>query len=122
MEYTSIQLPKVNRRFSSVDIEITPTQPGDNSTETPPMSEYMKEYFKYDDYLYSSGQRGVLTYEVTQDNLHMFKTLLKRFAEVEVGDVIEKWDDGGWSELAGRQGLILYRDGKLIGKYTTAKS
>ena len=61
----------------------------------------------------SQMQEPVYHPVVTEDNIEYIKAQFKT-EDVQIGDTVETWDNGGWNALAGRAGLQLKRNGKDI--------
>jgi hypothetical protein len=43
-------------------------------------------------------------------------------AEMQPGDELWEWDTGGWHQLAGRGGIAIVRDGKIVRQWCEVKS
>ena len=50
---------------------------------------------------------------VTEENIEYVKAQF-RTEDVQIGDTVHTWDNGGWGALAGRAGLQLKRNGKDV--------
>ena len=61
------------------------------------------------------------SYLVTEDNI---KTVKEKFKteDIQIGDEIRYWDDGGWEYLAGRAGEEIVREGKILHRILTMLS
>jgi hypothetical protein len=42
--------------------------------------------------------------------------------DIKIGDIINEWNDGGWTSLAGRAGEDVVRNGEIIYKRLTKMS
>jgi hypothetical protein len=62
-----------------------------------------------------------IEYEVTSKNIRSVRNRF-RTKDIQVGDRVVPWDSGGWLQLAGRRGLQIERDGKVVHKILTAMS
>ena len=115
-----LQVRQVN--IGTMADQIVPTTPA------PPHPLYKYDYHYGDrkkdihDTLKKSFDTGV---EVTAENIEeeqkWFNLACIPF-KLEIGDIWNYWDDGGWSELAGRAGVEIHRNGKQVAKILTIES
>ena len=72
----------------------------------------------YLDFVYQNEDKIRKAYTVTESNIDEVKLNFRK-NDIQIGDIVEDWDEGGWHALAGRAGEQIVRDGEIIHKRLT---
>ena len=73
----------------------------------------------YEDYC-SRRSEGLIDRPDIRDKINRRSSEIA--AEMESGDELWEWDSGGWHRLAGRAGVAIVRDGKIVKQWCELKS
>lgn len=94
--------------------------------ENPELCRILRRKTTYEDY----ARRHIDRISEPKDRADMMKQaepgIKQRAAEIaaqmDPGDELWEWDAGGWHRLAGRGGVAIVRDGKIVKKWCEVKS